>query len=61
MIGDEGGIPLIYRWFPLDALEPLELYPAFLKTGLQRLPKYPEHVTFKEKDTLPLNDNVPRK
>ena len=54
-LGDESGIPLIYRWFPLDALEPLELYPAFLKTGLQRLPQSPEHVISREIETLPIN------
>lgn len=59
-LGDESGIPLIYRWFPQDALEPLELYPAFLKTGLQRLPQSIEHVINREVEILPIIDGVPR-
>ena len=59
-IGDESGIPLIYRWFPLDALEPLVLYPVFLKTGLQRLPQSTEHVIIRTTDTLPISGDVPR-
>lgn len=59
-LGDESGIPLIYCWFPLDALEPLELYPAFLKTGLQRLPETIEHIIIRTTDTLPISGDVPR-
>ena len=59
-LGDESGIPLIYRWFPLDALEPLELYPAFLKTGLQRLPQSTEHIVIRRPNPLPISGDVPR-
>lgn len=31
-------IPLIFQWFPLADLPSLQLYPYFLRTGLQALP-----------------------
>jgi ADP-ribose pyrophosphatase YjhB (NUDIX family) len=42
--GDEQGLRLIFRWFPLSQLPQLPLYPTFLRTGLQDLPKTTTHV-----------------
>lgn len=33
-----------FRWFSVDKLESIELYPEFLRTALRSLPPNPEHV-----------------
>lgn len=43
-VGDEGGLRLIYQWFPLNELAGLPLYPTFLAEALQTLPNYPVHI-----------------
>jgi 8-oxo-dGTP pyrophosphatase MutT (NUDIX family) len=45
---EDGGIDIIFRWFKLDELKNIALYPAFLPTALQVLPLVPEHVVFDE-------------
>jgi ADP-ribose pyrophosphatase YjhB (NUDIX family) len=35
---------LIFQWFPLDALEEIPLYPAFLRQGLRAIPETTQHV-----------------
>lgn len=42
--GDEFGLPLIFRWLPLDQLPTTELYPIFLKKRLRAIPDHPQHV-----------------
>jgi len=37
-----------FEWHPVDALDPLRLYPEFLKTGLRNLPAGVEHVVVNE-------------
>lgn len=37
------GERLIYEWVPIDELEGVTLYPAFLKKALKEVPKFPEH------------------
>lgn len=41
---EEGGIRLIFRWFPLDELPRARLYPSFLREGLRALPAVPTHI-----------------
>ena len=43
---EDGGIALIFRWFPCqpDVLHSLPLLPGFLQTSLQVLPESPQHV-----------------
>lgn len=36
--GKEGNRVLIYQWFPVAYLHEIELYPSFLKEGLQKIP-----------------------
>ena len=43
-MGQEGDLKLIFRWFPLDELCTLALYPSFLKKGLLELPHTPAHL-----------------
>ncbi len=38
------GEPLIFRWFPLAEVGRLPLYPTFLRSGLQALPKAITHI-----------------
>jgi ADP-ribose pyrophosphatase YjhB (NUDIX family) len=40
----DAGTTMLYRWFPLAALDALPLYPAFLKTGLHNLPSQMQHI-----------------
>jgi ADP-ribose pyrophosphatase YjhB (NUDIX family) len=42
--GDEEGMRLIFRWFPVDGLEEVTLYPTFLRTALRSPPEHTEHV-----------------
>lgn len=44
----EEGSDLIYKWFPLTELEQVNLYPVFLRKGLQQLPTGIQHVVYNE-------------
>src|SRR5579859_2103613 len=46
--GEHGEVAIIFRWFNLDELTKITLYPSFLPTTLQSLPLTPEHITFVE-------------
>ena len=41
---EEGGIELIFQWYPLAALDRVRLYPTFLREALRALPDGPVHV-----------------
>ncbi len=43
-VGDEEGIKLIFKWFPITQLESVRLYPSFLALGLKSIPPGTEHV-----------------
>ncbi len=40
----DNGFKLIFRWYRLDELKKLELYPMFLKERLKSLPENMEHI-----------------
>jgi 8-oxo-dGTP pyrophosphatase MutT (NUDIX family) len=42
--GHEGGVPVEFRWHPLDRLDEIVLYPRFLRSELLALPDAPRHV-----------------
>jgi ADP-ribose pyrophosphatase YjhB (NUDIX family) len=42
--GFEGNLPIVFRWFPVDQLQDVPLYPTFLKTALADLPASAAHV-----------------
>lgn len=42
--GIEKNVELIFRWFPVEALEELPLYPTFLRSALRQLPTVIEHI-----------------
>ena len=42
--GREGGLRLIFCWFPVDELDELPLYPSFLRHALRAPPATTQHV-----------------
>jgi ADP-ribose pyrophosphatase YjhB (NUDIX family) len=42
--GFEGDLPIIFRWFPVDQLSDVPIYPTFLRTSLIDLPASPVHL-----------------
>ena len=47
----ERGHDLLLRWFPVDDVPDLRLFPEFLRTALRRLPEHPIHIV--QVDTEP--------
>ena len=47
---EENGTPLIFRWHRLEALKDLNIFPSFLKTGLNALPTSITHIVSRETD-----------
>lgn len=43
-LGIEKNVKLLFRWFPLNELEVLPLYPAFLRSALRQLPTGVQHI-----------------
>ena len=54
-LGDENGHTLIFKWFPITALETCPFYPAFLRKDLQSPPAHPTHVCIREGTLAPSN------
>lgn len=46
---EDGRTEIIFRWFKIDDLMKIALYPSFLPAALQTLPLAPEHVVFDER------------
>ena len=42
--GTEESMRLIFRWFPVQGLPDVHLYPTYLRGALQNLPDHTEHV-----------------
>ncbi|MDB5035246.1 MAG: hydrolase [Chlorobi bacterium] len=42
--GDEAGTPLLFRWFPLESINPGLVRPSFLGTALHALPDVTQRV-----------------
>ncbi len=47
--GMDFGAPFTLKWFPLDALADLPLFPPFLRTRLTQLPPTVEHIIEEER------------
>lgn len=43
-VGNEGEFKMIFKWHPLDKLEEIPLYPAFLQKRLNSIPQVTEHI-----------------
>lgn len=49
--GIEGiNLRLLFRWFPLEELTHIRLFPTFLRLGLRELPLYPTHIVHTDED-----------
>jgi hypothetical protein len=42
--GIERGHDLVLRWFHVDALSAVPLFPEFLRTALRHIPNSPQHI-----------------
>ena len=42
--GEDDGVPLIFEWHPIDRLEDVALYPAFLRKMIARMPQDTQHI-----------------
>lgn len=51
--GLERGQDLLLRWFPVDALPDLPLFPDFLRTAVRDVPDSPQHIVRVEIDARP--------
>lgn len=45
---EDGGVPLIFEWFPLARAAEINLVPQFLREGLGNLPAAPQHLLIDE-------------
>jgi len=46
----DGGILQRFRWFGIDAVRDVKLYPSFLREGLGALPSAPELIVHRDED-----------
>ncbi len=46
--GYEGSLGLVFRWFPLETLSDVRIYPTFLREGLRALPAHVTHIVVNE-------------
>lgn len=51
--GRERGHDLVLRWFPVDALPDLPLFPKFLRTAVRQMPDGPQHIVRVDIDARP--------
>jgi ADP-ribose pyrophosphatase YjhB (NUDIX family) len=42
--GREGSVKLLFRWFRIDEIERVRIYPTFLRTALGAIPNSPAHI-----------------
>ena len=42
--GNEGKLKLIFKWFSIEELENVKLYPSFLRVSIKNLPFHTEHL-----------------
>ena len=43
--GVERGHNLLLRWFPIDSLSEVPLFPEFLRAAMRHLPESPQHIS----------------
>jgi ADP-ribose pyrophosphatase YjhB (NUDIX family) len=55
--GDEDGLELVFRWFPVAGLDRIRLYPTFLRESLRSLPATPVHVVHTDPTEGPLEES----
>ncbi len=47
---EDSELRLLFRWFPIETLPEVRLFPMFLRTGLRELPLYPAHIVHTDTD-----------
>lgn len=45
---EDDGTPILFRWFPLDQLPAITLYPTFLTTSVRNLPDHIQHIIVRD-------------
>ena len=45
---DDTGLQILFRWFNLNDIDTIELYPSFLKSGLKDIPVIPTHLIHRD-------------
>jgi 8-oxo-dGTP pyrophosphatase MutT (NUDIX family) len=45
---EDDGTPILFRWFPLDQLPTITLYPTFLTTSVRNLPDHIQHIIVRD-------------
>lgn len=48
--GFEGSLRIIFRWFPLETLSDVRIYPSFLREGLKALPAHITHIVITDRN-----------
>ena len=48
--GYEGSLGIVFRWFPLETLSNVRIYPSFLREGLKALPAHITHVVITDRN-----------
>ncbi len=46
--GDDEGVKLLFKWFPVEELEGVPLFPTFLRQALKAIPLTTEHVVHRD-------------
>lgn len=46
--GEDNGVPLIFEWHPIAALEGLELYPTFLRKAIAHMPQDTQYIVHRD-------------
>lgn len=45
---EDGGEEILFKWFPLEEIPDMEIFPSFLLTGLQSLPDCVQHIVHED-------------
>ncbi len=47
---EDSQLRLLFRWFPIETLPEVRLFPTFLRAGLHELPLHPAHIVHTDTD-----------
>jgi hypothetical protein len=45
---EDNGLEISFKWFAMEDIDQLQLYPSFLKTGLKDIPETPVHLVHRD-------------
>jgi 8-oxo-dGTP pyrophosphatase MutT (NUDIX family) len=49
--GEDESFKITFKWYPLNELENIVIYPSFLRTGLNNIPETTEHILHTDENT----------